>query len=265
MTPATISGPVPLARLSPAEILEHVAPFAGTPAERLHELARAATRRRALRRGEVVRQNAAPDGLYVLLHGRVNLTHRLDERRALIVASLGPGALFGETCVCPGASASTSAVCATPSELLLLPAPALVGFLVQEPHAMFRLMRVQVERLRDVETVAGRLALCDVGERLVHTLAHLAARQGRHSPAAGGWVLVPAPTRAELARMIGTCRETVSRGLGQLHRRGLLCAAGRRWVLAEPLLAGHSDGPAIHPATIDRYSPPPGQGVGPPP
>jgi CRP-like cAMP-binding protein len=46
---------------------------------------------------------------------------------------------------------------------------------------MIRIMRLMSQKLRDVESVASGLALCDVEERLRQTLVRLAKRQGRHS------------------------------------------------------------------------------------
>ena len=46
------------------------------------------------------------------------------------------------------------------------------------------------------------------------------------------------PTQQELAAMIGTSRETVSRAFGELGRRGLVRLSGRRLVLSPSFLAG---------------------------
>ena len=82
----------------------------------------------------------------------------------------------------------------------------------------------------------AHLALCDVEERLRRTLVRLAKRQGRHSPADDGWILAPVPTQSELARMVGSCRETVSRTLSSMARSGLLSSSGRRMILGEMLM-----------------------------
>ena len=97
-------------------------------------------------------------------------------------------------------------------------------------------MKLMSRKLRDVESVASGLALCDVEERLRQTLVRLAKRQGRHSPADEGWILAPVPTQSELARMVGSCRETVSRTLSSMARSGLLSSSGRRMILGETLM-----------------------------
>ena len=45
------------------------------------------------------------------------------------------------------------------------------------------------------------------------------------------------PTQAEIAAMIGTSRETVSRALSDLARRGQVALSGRRLILRREFLA----------------------------
>ncbi len=235
-TSPTVRTSIPLERMQKDAVLAHVEPFTGASAERLSELARVAVRRSGLRGHEFMHQGAPPDGLFVILRGRVHLTRALDVTRRLIVTSLGPGDVFGENCVCTGASASCNAVCAAPSELLFIPAAALVGHVLREPTALLGLMALQGQRLQEVEGVASQLALCAVEERLGHRLVQLAARQGIPSVGPGGWVLTPVPTRSELGRMIGTCRETVSRALSAMLRDELIVSRGRHMIVTETLV-----------------------------
>jgi CRP-like cAMP-binding protein len=48
--------------------------------------------------------------------------------------------------------------------------------------------------------------------------------------------LAPVPTQSELARMVGSCRETVSRTLSAMAKNGLVSSSGRRMVLDARLM-----------------------------
>jgi CRP-like cAMP-binding protein len=222
-------------------LLACVEPFAGAGAARLTALASAAARTRKPGHAPVLREGRAPDGLYVVLRGRVNLVRQVPAGREIILCSLGPGDVFGEGAAFDGMLASTRAVTAVPTELLHIPAEPLRAFVHAHPPTLARLVAVIGERLAEVESVASGLALLDVEERLRRTLGRLARRQGRHSPAApgqaAGWILAPVPTQSELARMVGSCRETVSRTLGVMARHGLVSGSGRRMVVHETLVA----------------------------
>jgi CRP-like cAMP-binding protein len=67
-------------------------------------------------------------------------------------------------------------------------------------------------------------------------LRRLAHRQGRRVDASNNWILAPVPTQSELARMVGSCRETVSRTLSAMARNGLVSSSGRRMILKEQLM-----------------------------
>ena len=227
---------IPLERMESADVLACVEPFtAARPAE-LELLGRNAARLRKTPGSVLSSEGQAPDGFYIVLRGRVNLLRAADGGRDLILAALGPGEVFGEACAFGNVMMSTTAVAAVQSELLRISPEALVEHLRREPETVLRLMRLQSDKLREVEAVASGLALCDVEERLRRTLARLVRRQGRRGPASTGWILAPVPTQSELARMVGSCRETVSRTLSAMARSGLVTASGRRMVLDDRLV-----------------------------
>lgn len=227
---------IPLERMETPDVLACVEPFtAARPAE-LELLGRGAIRLRKTSGSVLVSEGQAADGFYIVLRGRVNLLRAADGGRDLILAALGPGEVFGEACALGNMAMSTTAVAAVQSELLRITPEALLDHLRREPETVLRLMRLQSDKLREVEAVASGLALCDVEERLRRTLARLVRRQGRRGPASTGWILAPVPTQSELARMVGSCRETVSRTLSAMARSGLVTASGRRMVLDDRIV-----------------------------
>lgn len=227
---------IPLERMETAEVLTCVEPLvAARPAE-IDLLARAALRLRKPTGAAILAEGQPSDGLYIILRGRVNLVRVADGGRDLILSSLGAGDVFGEACVFGGGAMSTSAIAAVHCELLRVPPEALVDHMRREPETMLRLMRLQHDKLREIESVASGLALCDVEERLRRTLARLAKRQGRRVSPSDGWIIAPVPTQSELARMVGSCRETVSRTLSAMARSGLVTSSGRRMILNDNLM-----------------------------
>ncbi|MCB9566373.1 MAG: Crp/Fnr family transcriptional regulator [Myxococcales bacterium] len=220
-----------------AEILSCVEPFVAARPPEIDQLARASTRIRKPSGTALLSEGQPSDGLYVVLRGRVNLVRVADGGRDLILSALGPGDIFGEVAAFGGGPMSTSALAAVHCELLRVPADVLAEHLRRDPETLIRLMRLQHDKLREIESVASGLALCDVEERLRRTLARLAKRQGRRVSADDGWILAPVPTQSELARMVGSCRETVSRTLSAMARSGLVTASGRRMILNDDLIS----------------------------
>lgn len=227
---------IPLERMAVSDVLRGVEPFTAARAEEIERLAKAAVRLRKAASTVLVAEGHIPDGLYVVLRGRVNLVRMGDGGRDLILSTLGPGDVLGESCAFDRSGMSTSVVAATPVELLRLPAEIMSAHVRREPETMIRLVRLLSDKLRDIENVASSLALHDVEERLRRTLVRLVRRQGRRAPASSGWILAPVPTQSELARMVGSCRETVSRTLSAMARNGLVSSSGRRMILDDSLL-----------------------------
>lgn len=235
---------IPLERMSVEDMLACIEPFTAARNEEIEVLARSVVRSRKPSQTVIIRESQQPDGLYVVLRGRVNLVRAADGGRDLILTSLGPGDVFGESCAVEGVGASTTAVTAVATDIARIPADVLSAHLRRDSNTLVRLMKLMSEKLREVESVASGLALCDVEERLRRTLVRLAKRQGRHSPADEGWILAPVPTQSELARMVGSCRETVSRTLSAMARNGLVSSSGRRMILDERLVTGAAEASA---------------------
>jgi len=226
---------IPLERMDAREVLASIDPFTATSADELEILAAATTRVRKLAGATLIQEGEVPDGLYVVLRGRLNLV-REGQGRDLILSALGPGDVIGEHCAFDPHGSSTSSIAATPVELLRLPADVLAAHVRREPETMVSLMRLVADKLRDIENVASSLALHDVEERLRRTLVRLVQRQGRQGPTPSEWILAPVPTQSELARMVGSCRETVSRTLSAMARSGLVTSRGRRLILDRRLV-----------------------------
>jgi CRP/FNR family cyclic AMP-dependent transcriptional regulator len=65
--------------------------------------------------------------------------------------------------------------------------------------------------------------------RVARYLRELARTDGKETPE--GFEITKRPTQAEIAGMIGTSRETVSRALSEFQRRGFLDMTGKKIVL----------------------------------
>jgi CRP-like cAMP-binding protein len=87
--------------------------------ERAHLMGRFHPRR--IEAGEpIIREGEPGGGLYLIVLGTVDITRRSDGRRAVLLATLGEGAYFGEMSLLSGGRASATVVAAGPVELAQL-------------------------------------------------------------------------------------------------------------------------------------------------
>lgn len=84
------------------------------------------------------------------------------------------------------------------------------------PGFAFAMLEALAERLRAATAKIGHLALYDVYERVAKTLITLATQGEINGQLL--WVVEKRPTHQELAAMVGTSREMVTRALKGLSR-----------------------------------------------
>ncbi len=126
-------------------------------------------------------------------------------------------------------------IAAERSRLLILSRTAFQEHITSHPRTALRVLTELSRRLRRADEVIGNLALLDVYGRLAGKLRELAAADGEERE--DGILIRERPTQAEIAAMIGTSRETVSRALSELARRGFLEMSGKKLLLRRAFLS----------------------------
>jgi CRP-like cAMP-binding protein len=222
-----LDGAAPGSRLR--DQLARVPLFADLDGSTLEDLAARMTVKRVQREGWVITQEDAGEALFVVLSGRVKVVRFGDSGREVILAILRPGEFFGEMALLDGGPRSADVVALEDTTLGALGRDAFLRHIESRPRTAVRIMKELSGRLRRAnETIAG-LALEDVGVRLARKLIGM-ARDGGETDGEG-LVIRERPTQQDLAHMVGTCRETVSRTLSSLVRKGLIRSRGRSLVI----------------------------------
>ncbi len=209
--------------------------FAALPVEAIEDLGQRVIVRRVTAQETVVSQAEAGDSMFVIASGRVKVVIFGENGREVTLSLLRPGDAFGEMALFDGQSRSASCIALEPTSLLVLSRDDLLGHIARHPRTAMNLMGEMSARLRRADEAIAQLALCDVNERLVRQLVTLAEDEGREGPE--GILVRRRPTQQELANMIGSCRETISRAFNQLAREGMIIPRGRTLVVTRQLCA----------------------------
>jgi len=180
-------------------------------------------REKSVAKGTVVFHQADPaTGLYLILKGAVKLSRTWRDGRDVTVAVLREGNFFGELSLLDGQPRSATATAIQPTRLLLLDREHFHQQVLGRPRIVIKLLRELSKRLRAADQAIENLALGSVHDRLLHLLGHL----GRRTPLRNDTAVIEhAPTHQELAEMVGSSRETVTRALATMEKVGIVALA----------------------------------------
>jgi CRP-like cAMP-binding protein len=155
--------------------------------------------------------------------------------REITVEVLRAGDLLADAALAPEAPLASDWEAAEASTLLLVPKDAFLAHVRGTPEVALAMAGQVLSRLERAKDLAVALALADVESRVVAALVGLARQDGVDGPE--GMLIRQRPTQQEIANQIGACRETVSRTVSDLVRRGLLAPRGRSLLVGRSLYA----------------------------
>lgn len=216
--------------------LEGVALFANLPAQILAALAARTTIRHLSRRAVLASEGSVPAQLFVVLRGKIRAVRRSDSGREVTLETFQAGELLADALAAPERPLSNDWEASEPTDILAIAREAFIEQLQAAPAVAMTLVARTLDRLERSKSLAAGLALADVPGRVIGALRALALSQGQEAP--DGVTVQNRPTQQELANSIGACRETVSRVVSDLARRGLITPRGRSLVISRRLLAG---------------------------
>jgi CRP/FNR family transcriptional regulator, cyclic AMP receptor protein len=163
------------------------------------------------------------EGVMYLRTGRVILTARSNAGREGVVATLGPGQFFGESCLAGQSTRTTTATTTAASSVRVIDTATMTDLLQREPTLADHFIAHMLARnIRIEQDLLGHLFHLDSTEkRLARILLRLAdygtaptpARRVRRGPKL---------SHARLAQLVGTRRARVDALMLKFQRRGFI-------------------------------------------
>jgi CRP/FNR family transcriptional regulator, cyclic AMP receptor protein len=166
----------------------------------------------------ILLENDWGGSVYFIMDGWVKIRTYNLEGKEVTLNILGKGELFGEMGALDEVPRSTDVITLTPTAIGSMPSQDFVKLLQTEPLAGMRLAQLMARRLRQVNRRL-RLRESDSQSRVADTLLFLAEGQGKK--AQEGTEIPNLPHR-ELSSLSGLARETVTRVLTRLEKKGLI-------------------------------------------
>ena len=193
----------------------------------LEELATHLIERRFPKNATVVEEGLPGDYMYVIREGRAKVTKASEDGREKIMNFLEAGAFFGDMALLGDETRSASVKTLEESTLLALSRRDFIDLLRQSPDLALSVIEELANRLRETNEQARSLSFQGVEERT----RNLFERIAREEEGGGNRLMTPSLTHQQIADMVGTSRETVTRAIKVLKSSGWLSQDGKRYVI----------------------------------
>jgi CRP-like cAMP-binding protein len=165
--------------------------------------------------------------MYIIVEGRVKVTKLSGDGREKILELLEVGDFFGEMSLFDEAPRSASVKGLSQVRILALARNDFLRLLARSPDLALSVIQELTRRLRQVDEQASSLSFQRVKERTMGLLVRLA----REEPGQEGRRRTPVLTHQQIADMIGTSRETVTRAIKGLKADGWLEQDGKHYLV----------------------------------
>src|SRR5215204_6706514 len=173
------------------------------------------------------------DQVYFLLEGTVRLYKIYGEYKEATTALLREGDVFGELSLEERSCQNAFAEAVTDVRVAVVRKTVLNEVIKRRPKFALKLFSSFSERLRQSEEAIESLLYREVSARLATLLSHLGNRFGE--PHGSGTVIRVRLTHQDLANMIFSTREAVSKEMSEFQRAGLIEVRNRRIVVNRQL------------------------------
>ena len=165
------------------------------------------------------------NGLFIVTKGAVKVTRNDSEGREIILTILGEYDYFGEMSLLDGQNPSANVIAMENTELFYLGRDEFMHLVQYNPKITFALVEGLIKRLRAADDKIKSLSLLKAEGKIISAIIQLAEISGTMKQ---GQVEVELPFQHDTANIAGTSRETVSRVLHSLEKKGLVHLDGSK-------------------------------------
>jgi CRP/FNR family cyclic AMP-dependent transcriptional regulator len=184
------------------------------------------------KRDVVLHKGGSGDALLFLLSGQLQVVDITEDGRAIGLRILTPGDFFGEIALINDSTRSASVVATSDVLVAFLPAPIAMHLFSHSPSVAQQMLKHLAQKIQRDSEFRAILSINNTARRIY---TYLALMQTPAQDAAGSRPVVEnLPTHQDIANMINTSRETVTRALLTLVQQGIVQKEANRLVILDP-------------------------------
>ncbi|HYD80946.1 MAG TPA: Crp/Fnr family transcriptional regulator [Paucimonas sp.] len=181
------------------------------------------------RRDIVLQKGGTGDSLLFLLSGQLQVIDITEDGRAIGLRLLNPGDFFGEIAVINGSARSASVVALTPVLVALLPSATALHLFAHSPPVAKQMLKHLAQKIQRDSEFRALLSIHNTAKRIYTFLELLKEKKPGNME-----VVENLPTHQDIANMINTSRETVTRTILTLVNQGIVKKDSHRLIIIRP-------------------------------
>ena len=208
-------------------IISAIPLFNGLPDDQLSAIRQIAVEKQYNKGQTIFSEGDETTGLFVVVDGRIKIYKVSSEGKEQILHIFEAGQSFGEVTVFAGQQLPANAQTLAKSRLLLFPRIAFVGLVTANPSLALNLLAIMSKKLRQFAAQIENLSLKEIPARLASYLIYLAEEQG------SGDAVTLNVSKGQLASLLGTIPETLSRIFAKLSGQNLIRVEGPKITLLD--------------------------------
>jgi len=174
-------------------------------------------------------EGEAGEKFYIIKDGQVKLTKMIKNGDEQILNIFSDHDIIAEIVAFDKGNYPASAITMTDTDVIVFDQSELENLILKYPSIGLKLLREMSNRLRRAQQNVRDLALKDSSARVAGLLIFLAEKYGKKKK--DKVILDISLTQQELASMIGSSRETVSRVLGQFETEDLIKTSRKKIII----------------------------------
>jgi CRP/FNR family transcriptional regulator, dissimilatory nitrate respiration regulator len=209
------------------ETLASVPLFRGLSEKQLDLMGEAFPRKHYTPSQIIFSEGEPASGFYILLSGRLKIYKLSLEGKEQILHIIEPGEPFAEVALFSETKFPAYAEAIEKSEVMFLSRSSFRQLIANDPSIAMNMLAILSQRLKYFTRLIENLSLKEVPQRLAAYLLLLAKRDGSDQVALG-------ISKGQLASLLGTIPETLSRIMAKMAGQDLILVKGRKITLLDP-------------------------------
>lgn len=185
--------------------------------------------RRYARRETIIQKGSPGDSLVFLLSGKLQVTDVTDDGRMVSLRTLSEGDFFGEISVIQSSVRTASVIALSEALIAFLPGALALHLFSNSPSVAKYMLHCLAAKIQQDSQFRSLLGIHNISKRIYTFLVLM-----KETKPGNLEVIENLPTHQDIASMINTSRETVTRTLIILVQQGILQKDLHRLIIRKP-------------------------------